>query len=224
MSYREKLLKEQNLLKKYRVACDNGREIAGLMSESGKVVPFNSQTVFDSQTLPSGTAGIAFHYYLDPKTIKILKQPLKVVEAFGREVAVGSWTTELWVKSVTEQIGDTQKYSDYTDGRNSKSNRNYFNRKGYRHESNMMYGELETEIASAEAYNIIAEEREAQVFAINSKNNIIAFYGVSGQDTFGVLNDPNLRTSIVAPKTWDKATYSEIKTDIFNMIQDIIID
>ncbi|MGL4898006.1 MAG: major capsid family protein [Cetobacterium sp.] len=222
MSFREKLLKQQSMLKKLRVSCDSG-EIAGIMSETGQLVPFSrSMSVLDSQTPASGTVGIAFHNYLDPKTIKVLLQPLKVVEAFGREVAVGNWETEVWVKSATEHLGDTQNYSDYTAGKSSDSNRIYIRRSGYRHEATMMYGELEVALASAEKYNIVSEERSAQMYAINARNNKIAFYGVKDQNTFGVLNDPSLRTSLVAPKLWKDATYDEIKSDIFAMIADIV--
>lgn len=66
-----------------------------------------------------------------------------------------------------------------------------------------------------------AEKEAAALSAIRLGMNNAIFYGIEGQRTYGISNDPNLDPYISVKKKWPIATYAEVQQDIINMFTDL---
>lgn len=69
--------------------------------------------------------------------------------------------------------------------------------------------------------NTPAEKEAAAMSAVRFAMNNAIFYGVAGQRTYGITNEPNLDAYVSVAKTWPSATYAEIQQDIINMVIDL---
>lgn len=158
--------------------------------------------------------------YIEPKLIEILVSPMKAAEIVGGEVKKGDWTTKTAMFPVIESTGETSSYGDYNEGGSVGANSNFPQRQSYTYQVVSQWGEMELETAGLARIDWANRINIASVLTLNKFQNKTYFYGVSGLQNYGLLNDPNLSASIVpvtkaaGGTSWSVATAQEINTDV----------
>ena len=177
-------------------------------------------------TAPNTTVPVEVLSFFDPKAIKVLTAKRSATEIFD-EVKKGDRATVMTKFKVVENTGYTQPYSDYSDNGKSDANYNYPNRENYLFETVIKYGDLETEMASRAKISLVADKQMAAAHNIAIDTNRFYFNGVAGLENYGILNQPNLPSAIVAAQgadgntEWSSKTGTEIYNDIVAMMADI---
>lgn len=69
--------------------------------------------------------------------------------------------------------------------------------------------------------NTASEKEAAAMSAIRFGMNNAIFFGIAGQRTYGITNDPNLDAYNSVAKPWPTASYAEVQQDIINMFTDL---
>lgn len=158
--------------------------------------------------------------FVDPKLIEVLVAPMKAAEIVGGEVKKGDWTTETVMFPVIESTGETSSYGDYSENGVAGANSNFPQRQSYHYQVMTQWGERELEKAGLARIDWANRLNIASVLTLNKFQNKSYFFGVSGLQNYGLLNDPNLSAAIVpTTKTaggtgWANATGSEVLADI----------
>ena len=163
--------------------------------------------------------------YIDPKLIEILVAPMKAAEIVGAEVKKGDWTTETAMFPIVESTGETSSYGDYSENGVAGANSNFPQRQSYTYQVMTQWGERELERAGKARIDWANRLNIASVLTLNKFQNKSYFFGVSGLQNYGMLNDPSL-SSPITPATkaaggvsWFKngapnATANEVYADI----------
>lgn len=158
--------------------------------------------------------------YVDPKLIEILVSPMKAAEIVGSEVKKGDWLTETAMFPVVESTGETSSYGDYSENGVAGVNSNFPQRQSYHYQVMTQWGEKELERAGLARIDWANRMNIASVLTLNKFQNKAYFFGISGLQNYGLLNDPSLSAAIV-PTTkvaggtsWANATAQEINNDI----------
>jgi len=158
--------------------------------------------------------------YVDPKLIEVLVSPMKAAEIVGAEVKKGDWTSDTAMFPLVESTGETSSYGDYSEGGNVGVNSNFPQRQSYHYQVMTQWGERELEKAGLARIDWSNRVNIASVLTLNKFQNKTYFFGVSGLQNYGLLNDPSLSAAIV-PTTkgaggtsWSVATALEINSDI----------
>jgi Uncharacterized protein conserved in bacteria (DUF2184) len=178
----------------------------------------------DSQPtlVTSSNAGIpAFlSTYIDPKLIEILVSPMKAAEVVGAEVKKGDWTTETAMFDVVESTGEVSSYGDYSENGIAGVNVNFPQRQSYTYQVITQWGERQLERAGLARIDWANRVNIASALTLNKFQNKSYFFGVSGLQNYGLLNDPQLPAAIT-PTTkdaggtsWNDATALEVFADI----------
>lgn len=157
---------------------------------------------------------------VDPKLIEVVVSPMKAAEIVGGEVKKGDWTTETAMFPVVESTGETSSYGDYSENGMAGVNSNFPQRQSYHYQVMTQWGERELERAGLARIDWANRMNIASVLTLNKFQNKTYFFGVSGLQNYGLLNDPNLPAAIV-PTTkdaggtgWVNATGLEVVADI----------
>jgi hypothetical protein len=142
----------------------------------------------------------------DPTLIEVLTSPLEAVNIMGGEDKKGDWTTDSVTFSVIEYSGETSSYGDFNNNGNAGNvNVNFPARQAYVYQGYVQWGEREAaryglaRIDWANRKNIAAAKTMAQ-FQNNSY-----FFGISGLQNYGLLNEPSLPPSITTATPWNAA-------------------
>ena len=157
--------------------------------------------------------------WLDPQMIQVIVTPMKAAAIFG-ETKKGDWTTQTAMFPIVESTGEVSSYGDYNTNGQSNSNVNWANRQSYLFQTTTQWGELELARAGEAKINYAANLNVASALTLGKFLNKTYFYGVSGIECRGLLNDPDLPSSIVPTTktaggtTWAAGTAAEITTDI----------
>ena len=158
--------------------------------------------------------------YVDPKMIEVLLAPMKAAEIAGGEIKKGDWTTETAMFLLVESTGETSSYGDYSENGVSGTNANFPQRQSYTYQTITQWGERELERASLAKIDYSNRLNIASVLTLNKFQNKTYFFGVSGLENYGLLNDPNLSAPI-SPTTktaggteWADATANEVIADV----------
>lgn len=158
--------------------------------------------------------------YVDPKLIEVLVSPMKAAEVVGGEVKKGDWTTETVMFPLVESTGETSSYGDYSENGVAGVNSNFPQRQSYCYQVMTQWGERELERAGLARIDWANRLNIASVLTLNKFQNKTYFFGVSGLQNYGLLNDPSLTAPIV-PTTkiaggtgWTNATALEVLNDI----------
>ena len=158
--------------------------------------------------------------YIDPKLIEVLVSPMKAAEIVGDEVKKGDWTTETAMFPVVESTGQTSAYGDYSESGNAGVNSNFPQRQSFHYQVMTQWGERELERAGLARIDWANRMNIASALTLNKYQNKTYFFGVSGLQNYGLLNDPSLSAAI-SPTTktaggtsWANATAQEINADI----------
>ena len=158
--------------------------------------------------------------YIDPGLIEVLVAPMKAAQVIGNELKRGDWTTDTAMFPVVESTGQTSGYGDYSESGTADANVNFPQRQSFRYQVITQWGELELEKAGLAKIDLANRKNIASVLTLNKFQNKSYFFGVSGLQCYGLLNDPAL-SSAVTPTTkaaggytWAVATANEIYADV----------
>ena len=164
--------------------------------------------------------------FFDPKAIEMLVAKRAATEIFN-EVKKGDRATAYAKFRMIENTGYTQPYSDYSDNGKADVNYNFPTRENYLFETVIKYGDLEAEESSKARISLVADKQMSAAQIIAMDTNRFYFNGVAGLNNYGILNQPNLPSAIVAANgaggsaLWANKTGGEIYNDIVAMMSDI---
>ncbi len=136
---------------------------------------------------------------IDPQAVRVAFAPTKAAEIFG-EVQKGSWLDETAMFPVIEETGEVSSYGDHANSGSAGVNFNWPQRQSYLFQTVKQYGERELERAGSARINLVSEIDTAAASALNRFRNLSYFFGISGLQNYGALNDPNL-TAALTPAT-----------------------
>lgn len=176
-------------------------------------------------TDPSAGIPVWLSTMIDPAIFEILFSPVKAAEIFGEEKR-GSWTTKTMMFPTVEHTGEVSSYGDYNMNGSTGMNAIFPQRQSYLFQTIKEYGEKELDEAGLAKLNLVSEIDKAAATVLNRFANLTYFYGVSGLQNYGLLNDPNLSSALTPAlkayggTAWDSAGVTRAQaTEIFTDIQ-----
>lgn len=180
-------------------------------------------------TAPNSGVPAFLTNWVDPAVFEILFSPNVGAKILG-ERKTGDWTTETAFFPTVEHTGEVSSYGDYNENGSSGANTNWPQRQSYLFQTFVEYGERELERAGLAKINWVSEQNNAAALALNKFSNLTYFFGVSGLQNYGILNDPNLTASLTpATKAYggnkwvNNGQVVATANEIFNDIQSIWI-
>lgn len=170
--------------------------------------------------------------YVDPVPYRVLFSPNKAAEIYG-EVRKGDWLMDTAAFPIVEHTGEVSSYGDYAENGSTGANVNYPQRQNYIYQTIKQYGDREAARQGLAKLNWVSEIDMAAVTVMNKFSNYSYFFGISGLQNYGGLNDPNLSAPLSpAPKVaggtaWIQsgvivATANEIYLDIESVFIQLI--
>lgn len=207
------------------------KNLQALAERAGIIYPQGAMMATDAQPalVTASNAGIPAFLttYVDPKVIEILVAPMKAVEIVGDEAKKGNWTTESATFPVVESTGEVASYGDYSENGNAGANMNFPYRQSYHYQVTTNWGERELERAGLAKVDWANRMNVASALTLNKFQNRSYFFGVTGLQNYGLLNDPSL-SAAVTPITkaatgtsWAVATANEILSDIQKLFKQL---
>lgn len=177
----------------------------------------NFQLAMDAQpalitTVNSGIPAFLTNV-LDPEVVRVVTAPMRAAEIVG-EVKKGDWTTLSAQFPMVEPTGEVSSYGDWNNNGNNGINANWIPRQSYHFQTISQYGERALDMYGAAKLNYKAEIDNAAALVINKYHNLTYFFGVSGLQNFGLLNDPSLIAPIAPTGAWAGLTAEAIFEDI----------
>lgn len=187
------------------------------MDASKKIMAFDATAPtnpIQSGAVLQGNAGIPAYLsqYLDPEMVHVVTAVLAAVDIVGSEVKKGDWTTDSALFPVNEALGETSVYGDFAKSGRATTNTNWEPRQAFRYQIFTEWGDLELEKAALGKINQAAEINRSAALAMNIFQNETYFYGVSGLENYGLLNDPSL-TAPLTPLAgaWSASTITGVQ-------------
>lgn len=132
---------------------------------------------------------------IDPTVFEVLFAPNRAAAIFG-EIRKGTWLDETAMFPVVEHTGEVSSYGDYSMAGRAGVNTNWPQRQAYLFQTIKEYGERELERAGLARIGWVSEVDKAAATVLNKFSNLTYFFGVSGLQNFGLLNDPNLSAAL----------------------------
>lgn len=168
----------------------------------------------DADLITAPNAGILamFTTYVDPRVIEIAVEPMKAAQIFG-ETKKGTWVDDNLQFPIAESTGEVSSYDDFGTNGMSGANVNWENRQPYHYQTIVEVGEREVERAGAAKLDWVARKQIAAALVLNKFQNKSYFYGVSGLQNYGILNDPSLSASLPGGD-WDALTADQVFASI----------
>lgn len=148
------------------------------------------------QTQPNSAIPSFLTTNIDPKVIEILVKPLKAVEVVGEEVKKGDWLTETAMFLEVESTGRVSSYGDFNNNGRADANANFPQRQAYHYQVFTEWGEKELARMGLASLDWASRKNIASVLTLNLFQNGSYFFGVSGLENYGLLNDPSLPAAI----------------------------
>ncbi len=165
--------------------------------------------------------------YLDPEVIEVLFTPNKAVNILGEQIK-GNWTTQTAMFPMVESTGEVSSYGDFNANGSANANVNWVTRQSYLFQTITQWGELELDRAGEGKINWAQQLNKASALVLNKFMNNSYFYGISGLENYGLLNDPSL-TAPITPSTkaaggttWNAGTSAEIFTDVVSLFEQLV--
>ena len=182
----------------------------------------------DAALVTSPNAGIPVELltFFDNRAIDILMAKRAATKIFN-EVKAGTRADLVRKFRVAEKTGFTQPYSDYANNGKADVNYNFPARENYLFETTIAYGDQEVAETSRAKINLVSDKQASAATAIAVDMNKFYMNGVAGLQNYGILNQPNLPSAIVAKNgaagtaTWSTKTGTEIYNDIVALMSDI---
>lgn len=158
--------------------------------------------------------------YVDPKLIEVLVAPNEATNIMG-ETKKGDWTTQTAFFSMVEVTGEVSSYGDRNTNGQVGTNVNWPQRQQYLYQTMTTWGDLEMARMGLAQIDWASRQNIASATIMQQFENKAYFYGISGLQNYGILNDPGLSAPI-SPNakaaggfTWlNNATQLEIINDI----------
>lgn len=199
-----------------------------LLEAAGIVLPGEVRNYTDDAAQPGVltqmNAGIPAFLanFIDPKFIEVLVQPMKAAQITG-ERGMGTWTTKTAQFPVMEYAGEVTSYGDYNNNGSNSANVNWVPRQQYIYQSICNWGDHEMEMNALAKVDYANAVRNAKALNFAKAQNKSYFYGVSGLQNYGLLNDSTLSPAITPTTktaggtTWTVGTANEVYQDIENL-------
>lgn len=165
--------------------------------------------------------------FIDPNLIEVLIAPMKAAQIVGNETKKGDWTTETAMFPIVESTGETSAYGDYSENGVAGTNVNFPQRQSFHYQVITQWGERELEKAGLARIDWANRLNIASVLTLNKYQNKTYFFGVSGLQNYGLLNDPSLSaaltpvTKTAGGTTWAVATADEVLADIAKLYKKV---
>lgn len=216
------------------VSFEFGAEPSGYMPEEFKQDFRLAQDAMPALTT-GGNSAVPFFLtqLVDPTVYKILFAPSKAAVIFG-EVRKGTWLDQTTLFPVVEHVGEVTTYGDYNEGGHAGANTNWPQRQAYLFQTTKEYGDLELERAGLGRINWVSELDQAAALVMSKFGNLSYFWGLSGFQLYGLLNDPNLGPSLTPGTkaaggvTWfaagggPNATSNEVYNDFLALFEQLV--
>jgi hypothetical protein len=157
--------------------------------------------------------------YIDPKLIEVLLSPTEAANIYG-EAKKGDWVTQTVAFGMIEMTGEAASYNDFNESGTSDFNANWPQRQSYNFQTFTEWGDMELERYALAKIDAAARKNMSSANTLNRLMNLIYFYGVSGLQNYGGLNDPSLSaaltpaTKVAGGTSWSNALPTEILADI----------
>ena len=162
-----------------------------------------------AMTTPTGVGVPSlFTTYIDPNVVSILFAAQNATQIF-EEQKRGSWTDKFYTFPVEEIVGKTTPYSDHTGNTTSDANYSFPTREGYLFETTIQYGDLESATAAVAKLDMVSAKQRAAATTLATAHNRFYLFGVAGKQIYGLLNDPNLPSSIAPISVNGKSTWAD---------------
>jgi len=172
------------------------------------------------ELVTQSNAGIPafFTNFVDPKIIEVLVSPMRAAVIAG-ETKKGDWITNVAWFPVIESTGEVSSYGDYNSNGSVEVNANFPQRQAYHYQTFTQWGERELAIAGAARIDWASRLNIASILLLNKYQNQTYFFGVSGLQNYGLLNDPSLYAPIAPTAAWNNpsTTAEQIYEDIRRM-------
>ncbi|HVN43228.1 MAG TPA: DUF2184 domain-containing protein [Steroidobacteraceae bacterium] len=139
--------------------------------------------------------------WIDPKLIPVLVSPMMAAQIAG-EALKGDWLTETAMFLVAEAAGETSAYGDYSNAGASNANVNYPQRQNFLFQCFMQYGQRELGRMGLAKVDWASQQQQANALTLMKALNYLYFYGASGLENYGLINDPYLSPSLTATYAW----------------------
>lgn len=182
------------------------------------------------QMVTTGSSGVPAYFtnYVDPELIRVLVTPMKAAQIIG-ETKKGDWTTLTAQFPIVEATGETSSYGDYNQNGMTGANVNWVSRQSYHYQTHTRWGERELDMYGTARIGYAAELNVASALILNKFQNKSYFYGISGLQNFGLLNDPSLSAPITPSAsgtggavTWGSKTgdlvYDDVASRLWNQL------
>lgn len=171
---------------------------------------------------------------VDPQVYEVLFAPNMAAEIMG-EQKKGDWTQDTTIFPVAEATGETSAYGDYNNNGRAGVNVNYPSVQLFRYQLMKQYGDLELARMGLLRVNWVSEIDRSAALSLNKYANLVYFYGLTGLQTYGLINNPFLN-AVLTPGTkaaggtaWftyttgqANATANEVYNDILALYQQLV--
>lgn len=159
--------------------------------------------------------------YLDPALIEVLVSPMKAAEIAG-ETKKGDWLTTVTTFIVVESDGQVSAYGDYSNAGNADANVNFPQRQSFHYQVFTQWGEKELAYSGLAGIDLASRKNVASALVLNKFQNKSYFFGISGLQNYGLLNDPNLLPPIVPSTAWDAATAEQCFQNVLELYAQLV--
>lgn len=159
--------------------------------------------------------------WFDPKLVEILTAPLEAVNIIGAEVKKGDWTTNTATFASVEYVGEVAAYGDFNNNGSSNINTNFPQRQSFSYQNFTQWGEKQLDINALARVDYANRVNKASMTTMAQFQNNSYFFGISGLQNYGLLNDPSLPPAIVAAGAWSAATAEAIYNDVVRLFRQL---
>lgn len=180
---------------------------------------------FDAQpelvTAPNAGIPAFLSTYMDPALVEVLVSPMKAAEIAG-ETKKGDWITPTAVFMMVESDGQVSAYGDFSNAGNADANLNFPQRQSFHYQVFTQWGEKEIAYTGLAGVDMASRKNVSSALVLNKFQNKSYFFGISGLQNYGLLNDPNLLPAIIPTTSWDVATADQCYQNLLDLYTQLV--
>lgn len=151
-------------------------------------------------TTPNSAIPALLTTFIDPDILLIPFAANKAARILGAEGTgerkKGDWTEMVAMFPVLEYTGQVTSYGDYENGGSAGINFDFPQRQSYHYQNVIQYGEREIAMAAKAQIDVASQKKRASTVVLDKFQNNSYFYGITGLQNYGLLNDPSLPAAI----------------------------
>lgn len=174
-----------------------GVEPLGYLAEDGS--RHNYAIAMDAlptlSTDPNSAVPAMLTTLIDPQVYEVLFAPNMAAEIMG-ERKEGTWLNDTAMFPVAEATGEVSTYGDFNANGRAGVNTNWPQVQAYLFQLIKQYGERELERAGLARINWVSSIDKAAALNLNKYLNLTYFFGVSGLQNYGLINNPFLSAAL----------------------------